>query len=120
MPFVAVLSILRELGRNTRLHSQVERIACFYENGMARFSHQWQGRGIGGEELRPPTHAYASDLDLFGTGSLFELLCTARTSVGRTTLANWLLNPAQWEEVAERQAAIVELRGGGPDEVDGR
>jgi hypothetical protein len=111
MPFVAALFIVRELGRNARLHSRVERIVCFYELGMARLSHQWQGLGIGGDELRPATHAYASDLDLFGTGSLFELLCTARTSMGRATLASWLVNPAQYEEVAGRQAAIAELRG---------
>ena len=77
---------------------------------LARLSHQWQGRGVTGDELRPADHAYASDLDLFGTGSLFELLCTARTGIGRATLANWLLYPAQSEEVAKRQAAIGELR----------
>ena len=114
LPSVVALSILRALGRNAQLHGRVERILRFYELGLARLRHQWQGRGVGGDELRPADHAYASDLDLFGAGSLFELLCTARTSIGRATLANWLLRtaqrPAQCEEVAERQAAIAELR----------
>ena len=79
-------------------------------NWASRLRGQWQGQGIGGEALRPANHPYASDLDLFGAGSLFELLCTARTGAGRATLANWLLNPATCEEVAERQAAITELR----------
>ena len=110
LPSVVALSMLRALGRNAQLHGRVERIIRFYEVGLARLSHQWQGRGVTGDELRPADHAYASDLDLFGTGSLFELLCTARTGIGRATLANWLLYPAQSEEVAKRQAAIGELR----------
>ena len=111
LPCVVALSFLRALGRNAQLHGRVERIVRFYELGMARLSHRWQGRGIAGDELLPADHAYASDLDLFGAGSLFELLCTARTSIGRATLANWLLYPARCEEVAERQGAIAELCG---------
>ena len=111
LPSVVVLSILRALGRNAQLQGRVERIIRFYELGMARLSHHWQGLGVSGDELRPANHAYASDLDVFGKGSLFELLCTARTGIGRAALANWLLHSAQSEEVAERQAAIAELRG---------
>ena len=114
LPSVVALSILRALGRNAQLHGRVERIVRFYELGMARLSHHWQGRGVSGDEFRPADHAYASDLDLFGTGSLFELLCTARTGIGRATLANWLLCPAQSEEVAERQ---VGHRRTGPSKI---
>jgi hypothetical protein len=98
------------LRKNAAIHSRVRRITSFYELGVARLRHQWQGRGIGGEEYLPETHAYASDLDLFGAGSLYELLCTARTGVGRATLAKWLLNPAGSDEVKARQAAVAELR----------
>ncbi len=111
LPCMVALSLLRALGKNAQLHGRVERIVRFYELGVARLSHQWQGRGVAGDDLRPAEHSYASDLDLFGAGSLFELLCTARTGIGRATLANWLLYPAQCEEVAERQGAIAELRG---------
>src|SRR5262249_39127102 len=52
----------------------------------------------------------AADLDLFGTGCLFELLCTACTRTGEDTLAAWLLSPASAEEVRQRQAAVAELR----------
>jgi len=110
LPSAVVLFINQSLKKNARLHSRVQRIVRFYELGLARLRHQWQGRGVGGEQFRPDRHAYASDLDLFGTGSLFELLCTARTGIGRTMLANWLLNPAECDEVAGRQAAVAELR----------
>ena len=57
-----------------------------------------------------PEHPYAADLDLFGKGSLFELISTARTHVGEDTLARWLLAPAAPEEIRARQNAIDELR----------
>jgi len=101
---------VKSLAKNANRHGRVRRIVNFYELGIARLHHQWQGRGVGGEEFRPDQHPYASDLDLFGTGSLFELLCTARTGVGRSKLADWLLSPAGCDEVRERQVAIRELR----------
>jgi hypothetical protein len=47
---------------------------------------------------------------VFGDGSLFELLCTCRTEIGRRCLANYLLDAPVLEEVKERQAAVQELR----------
>ena len=44
---------------------------------------RWAGRGDAGERYATDDHPYARDLDLFGKGSLFELLCTARTRPGR-------------------------------------
>ena len=110
LPSVVVLSSIQSLRKNASIHKRVQRITSFYELGLARLRHQWQGRGIGGGEYLPENHAYASDLDLFGTGSLYELLCTARTGVGRATLAKWLLSPAGSDEVNARQAAVAELR----------
>ena len=43
------------------------------------------------------------------SGSLFELLSTARTTAGETTLAGWLLAPAPPAVVVERQAAARDL-----------
>jgi hypothetical protein len=110
LPSVVVLSIIQSLTKNARIHSRVQWIVSFYELGVARLHHQWQGRGIGGGQFRTDNHAYACDLDLFGAGSLFELLCTARTGIGRAVLAKWLLNPAECAEIAERQRAVAELR----------
>ena len=46
--------------------------------------------GRQGLEYLDLEHPYAADLDLFGEGSLFERLCTARTRAGEETLASWL------------------------------
>ena len=64
-----------------------------------------------GERFRDPKHVYADDLDLFGRGSLFELLSTARTGAGEAALASWLLAPGDREALTGRQQAVEELRG---------
>ena len=68
------------------------------------------GTGEGGAGFLDAAHPYSRDLDLFGEGSLFELLCTARTRVGQETLAKWLLAPVPPDVVRARQAAVVDLR----------
>src|SRR5438552_11515146 len=53
-----------------------DRAAAFYERGLARLENRWAGTGVTGERFLDETHPYAEDLDIFGKGSLFELLCT--------------------------------------------
>jgi hypothetical protein len=96
--------------RVIRRRKEAERAAAFYERGLARLEDRWAGGGDPGERFLDPDHLYAGDLDLFGRGSLFELLSTARTRMGEDTLAAWLLAPATPETVRERQAAVAELR----------
>ena len=112
LPVLAMPMIVQLLTRSALEHDRVYRIARFYESGIARLRDEWRGVGVQGEEFIHESrgHLYASDLDLFGEGSIFELLCTARTGVGRVTLANWLLHGAREPEILSRQAAIRELR----------
>ena len=86
------------------------RAVRFYSKGIERLENRWMGEGEAGEQHREPDHVYADDLDLFGRGSLFEFLCTARTQSGEATLAQWLKTPAPAEEVLLRQEAVAELR----------
>jgi hypothetical protein len=83
----------------------------FYESGLARLEGRWAGTGESGERFLDPLHPYARDLDLFGAGSLFELLSIARTRSGEETLAAWLLAAAPVDEVLGRQAAVRDLEG---------
>jgi hypothetical protein len=89
----------------------LERAASFYEAGLARLDHAWMGKGEPGERFLEEEHLYAPDLDLFGAGSLFELLCSARTRAGEGMIAAWLLAPAPREVILSRQEAVRELRG---------
>jgi hypothetical protein len=95
----------RVIGARERL----DRAVAFYEDGLARLDGTWPGRGEAGERHRDPDHLYADDLDLFGSGSVFELVCRARTRAGQDRLARWLLEPSAPDAVRARQQAAAEL-----------
>ncbi len=105
--FVALLvlhdRVLRDVGRRRRA-------VRYFENALARLDGDWAGSGEPGDRYLDPAHPYAQDLDLFGKGSLFELLSTARTHIGEDTLARWLLAPADPATLLDRNAAVDELR----------
>ena len=94
----------------TRAWHRARRATAFYQAGLARLADDWKGKGQTGLRFQDENHPYAADIDLFGTGSLFELLCTARTRTGEDTLAGWLRSGAGPDEVRARQAAVAELR----------
>ncbi len=93
-----------------RDRARAERAAAFYRSGLARIQDRWAGGGRQGERFAEAEHPYAADLDLFGTGGLFELLCAARTRMGEEALARWLLTPASLGEIRERHACLADLR----------
>jgi len=102
-----VLAVMHE--RVDRVQTESGRAISFYQRALSRVEHQWAGKGNPGESFRAPDHLYAADLDLFGAGSLFELLCTARTAVGERVLAGWLQAPGEPVDVRARQQSVAEL-----------
>lgn len=54
-------------------------------------------------------HNYASDLDIFGDGSLFQLINRAATFPGIVKLAKWLNSPESKEVILLRQQAVSEI-----------
>lgn len=79
------------------------------DGGLKRLAGDVEDDAEPGDRFRPSGHPYAEDLDLFGPRSLFRMVCRARTGFGQSTLARWLLAPADAREVAARQAAVREL-----------
>ena len=110
LPVTVFLVLVRIHENIARRRECAERAVQLYRRGLARLSDSWSGQGETGDRFRDPSHAYAADLDLFGPGSLFQLLSTARTPMGEEALAGWLLAPADRETIRARQAAISELR----------
>jgi MutS domain V len=90
-------------------HSRLVRAIAFYDRALERLEGRWAGTGEDGARFLDARHLYADDLDLFGSGSLFQLLSNARTRMGEETLAGWLLAPATPAVVAARQQAVGEL-----------
>jgi hypothetical protein len=109
LPAVAFASVAAYHSRVLRARVAGQRRASFYRTGISRIEDHWAGTGQTGERFRDPHHVYAADLDLFGRGSLFELLSTARTRMGEDTLAKWLLAPSAVDQVSERHSAVREL-----------
>jgi hypothetical protein len=95
-----------------RRRARLARAVSFHQAALDRLAERWSGRGSAGERFAQDDHPYARDLDLFGPGSLFELLCAARTRPGEEALAAWLLAPAAPDEVRARQTAVAELAPG--------
>ncbi len=110
IPLAIFVALIVAHDRVIRRMAKIARVTDFYSRGLARLEYAWAGTGETGERFFDAAHPYARDLDLFGKGSLFELMCTARTRAGEETLAHWLLSAAPPEEVRARQAAIAEMR----------
>lgn len=105
--FIGLIFVHRRI---MRAMQAAQRAVAFYQRGLARIEDRWAGSGDTGEQFRSPGHVYAEDLDILGEGSLFQLLCSARTRMGEETLAHWLLSPSSLAEILQRQAAVQELK----------
>jgi MutS-like protein len=88
----------------------LSRLGEWYERGIARVNGERQGQGNSGEEFARRGHPYASDLNILGAGSVFELLATTRSAAGAERLADFLLDPADIRTVRHRQEAVRELQ----------
>ncbi|MES1262672.1 MAG: DNA mismatch repair protein MutS [Acidobacteriota bacterium] len=109
-PLVCFIALVWQQSRIERAAEFVRRGIRFYESGLARIENRWQAADESGERFLDPHHPYAADLDIFGRGSLFQLLSTARTRGGEAMLANWLRWPAALDELRQRHEAVDELR----------
>ncbi|MGH9401766.1 MAG: MutS-related protein [Terriglobia bacterium] len=104
-----VLALLH--GQVLRARTRLRKVAAFYRRGLARMDDEWAGTGDAGERFRNNKSVYAEDIDIFGNGSLFELLSTARTPMGENKLAEWLLAPSSPPDIIGRHALVGDLRG---------
>ena len=110
VPVGAFLALAFWHDRVLQARDRASRAVQHYNQGLARLEGRWTGSSEAGERFLKPDHPYAADLDLFGRGSLFELIATARIRAGEETLAQWLLAPATPQEIHARQGAVAELR----------
>jgi hypothetical protein len=107
---IAFLALVVIHARVLQRSDRARRAEQWYVRGTRRLDGEWIGRGRDGGAFGAD-HPYARDLDLFGRGSLFELLNTANSEAGEDTLADWLRAGAPLDEVTARQTAVAELRG---------
>lgn len=108
--FVVLISkhdrVLKELDRREQLWTINGEAVLRLDRQWDKLAHLTVPQGVGDDPV-------ARDLDLFHgdvrRASLYQLLGTANTPPGRSTLAEWLLEPADPAEIAARQEAVREL-----------
>jgi hypothetical protein len=108
-PVLAFLALVLVHALVLQKNERAARARRLYLRGLDRLDGRWPGTGPDGARFATD-HPYARDLDLFGPGSLFQLLTTARTEAGEDTLADWLRGPAAPQEIGARQQAVQELQ----------
>lgn len=78
--------------------------------GLKRAKGLWNTFSDKGEEFENHEHSFSYDLDLFGNGSLFQMLNMTTTYSGRQCLARFFLEPlSRPQDIADRQEAVKEL-----------
>ena len=104
--FVALVSYHDLIDRRLQ---RARHLRLINEQGLARLARAW-------DRLPTPTTkapgehvSTATDLDLFGRASVYQLVCCANTPIGRDILRNWLVEPASCDEIKARQQAVAEL-----------
>lgn len=102
------IALIKRHNRIIYQRNQYRFLAQLNQEEILRLENQLKDFADGTQHL-PQGHFYASDLDIFGRHSIFQLLNRTTTQRGEQTLAHWLLNPARPKEIKARQEAIQEL-----------
>lgn len=96
-----------------KLRTQQNYIRVLYENhdqALKRLEGEWKSFSDNGEDFKDPAHPYSEDLDLFGSGSLFQWINIAKTFRGREKLKEALTEPSEGlGTIQKKQEAIKEL-----------
>ena len=104
--FVVLAIYHARLGRQ---RARLATLRAIQEEALARLDRRWSDLPMSWIPEAPPDHPYAGDLDIVGRASLFQLLDTTATRMGRESLADWLLTPADPMVATARQGAVAEL-----------
>lgn len=84
----------------------------YHERGLLRLRGEHGKLPVRGEGLTTETHPYAKDLDLFGQGSLLQLVDATQTAFGEKHLVRWLDGSERAsfpEGLSARQEAVKDL-----------
>lgn len=113
MLIVTLVSFVGLVLWHQKLRSQQNYIRVLYENhdqALKRLEGHWKSFTDDGEDFKDPAHPYSEDLDLFGSGSLFQWINIAKTFKGREKLKEVLTEPPEGiGTIQKRQEAIMEL-----------
>ncbi|MCA9037020.1 MAG: hypothetical protein KDA91_17915 [Planctomycetaceae bacterium] len=87
-----------------------QRVLKFYQECISRIDGKWSDRSQCGSQFIDTNHPWVVDLDVFGQGSLFQLMTECRTGPGLKRLAAWMQSTASSTEIAIRQTRSSALK----------
>ncbi|MEZ6123783.1 MAG: hypothetical protein R3C49_11480 [Planctomycetaceae bacterium] len=105
--FFLVLRLHQPIIRRTQ---QAESALKFYGQCLDRMAGNWRTAVADGRQFAAADHPWSGDLDLFGPGSLFQLLNQCRTLPAQRKLAHWMTSIPDISAVHERQRQTESLR----------
>jgi len=94
------------LKRLKRAHA----VGSFHAGRLRRLDREFGVDVSNGAEFANDSHPWTQDLDVFGPGSLFQLLNECRTQPGRRKLADWLQTVCDGDAIRLRQARAQGLK----------
>src|SRR5690606_19271987 len=93
----------------TKARDVLERFLKVNENEVAVAKNRTNNLYDRGENFIDDKHLYSSDLDIYGSSSLFQLVNRAATKGGIERLSHWFNAPANKQEIKQRQEFVREL-----------
>jgi hypothetical protein len=108
---IFTLFLIYDLNISSKLKA-IQRLLLVNENYIKRIDGTWTEFKDMGDDCVDVEHPYSNDLDIFGKNSLFQLINTTTTFLGRIKLVNILKSPdLNVENIKKRQQAVKELSG---------
>lgn len=107
--FLVFLALVWWYGRVLADAERFGQLREINRESVARVQRAWKLIPLAPGGTPTDSEALAGDLDLFGEASLFHLVSTANTPIGRSTLGDWFLRPVDPATVSSRQQAVTEL-----------
>lgn len=107
-----VFFVIKHIRINNNL-TYYKTLQAVHDEYIARTVHAFESLPDDGGDFGSANHDYSADLDLFGHGSLFHLLCTAQTFFGRKKFCDLLVSSSDGlqspKDVINRQEAASEF-----------
>jgi len=89
---------------------RAQAVSGFHASRLRRLDREFGADVSNGSEFMNDLHPWTQDLDVFGPGSLFQLLNECRTQPGRRKLAEWLQTISDGDTIRLRQARTQGLK----------
>lgn len=105
----ALSYFVRKYGKNDKKIKELNRLANINANEISCLNTRHNDLFYNGKEYLEANHPYASDLDIYGSHSIYQLINRCVSKSGNDSLGKYLNQPSNNKDIRERQKAVKEL-----------